>query len=352
MAHFPVRVEWSLENRQTFALILIGPLLSAGAGAVRLITASILVGLLHCMPTGNARGETAMPRSQYWTIAASAPLISADHSSVAANADRELEKARQAQLRRRTAAAITTGAIGLATYGYSKWWSDGFTRDFRTVNEGWFGSGTESGGTDKLGHGFSNYVGTRLLTWSFAAMGHDRDVAARLGFATSVVAFTAVEVVDGFSRQWRFSPEDALINVAGAGFGYLVERHPSLDQLIDFRLLYRTSKGAQWDPLGDYSGQTYLFTLKATGMPSIRDQHLLRYLELAIGYRARGFASVNGSPGERTRDMYYGISLNIAEILRDTVFRDRPGNRLQRVTDGTLEFVQIPGTAAFARHRF
>jgi Predicted periplasmic lipoprotein (DUF2279) len=351
MLNCRTHVERTLENRQTFVLPYIQLLHGVVARPVQVIAVWILAVLLCCMPTAHAHGETAVSRAAIGAVASVARFMPAEDLLMLRNASPDPE-APQAQLRRRTTTAITTGAIGLAAYGYSKWWRDGFTRDFRTANEDWFGPGTESGGTDKLGHAFSNYVGTRLLTWSFAAMGHDREFAPKLGFTTAVAAFTAVELVDGFSRQWRFSPEDALMNVAGAGFGYLVEKYPSLDQLIDFRLLYHKSKGGQWDPLGDYSGQTYLFTLKSRGIPSLRDQRLLRYLELGVGYRAHGFESTNGSVGERGRDLYYGVALNLAEILRDTVFRDRPSSRTQRVTDGVLEFVQVPGTAAFARHRF
>ncbi len=252
------------------------------------IALSILAGVLFFASVGRAYSGSGIGDGAHFPE----PSITNSAPSGWSRSDAEQDPvSRQSQTRRRTAAAIGAGTIGLAAYGYSKWWRDGFVGSFRTVNESWFGLDTNSGGTDKLGHGYANYVGTRLLTWSFAALGHDRDAARKLGFVTTVAAFTAVEVIDGFSRKWRFSKEDALMNVAGAGLGYLVEKHPTLDQLLDFRLLYRAGKRDgkrdQWDPLGDYSGQTYLLTLKASGIASIRNQGPLRYLELAIGYRAR-----------------------------------------------------------------
>ena len=63
---------------------------------------------------------------------------------------------------------------------------------------------------------------------------------------------TAVEVADGYTQQ-RFSGQDAVMNVVGAGLGYLLERHPDLDRLVDLRLHYRASANSGFDPFGDYS---------------------------------------------------------------------------------------------------
>ncbi len=260
------------------------------------------------------------------------------------------------QLLFRTRAIITGGILGVAAYGQRKWWRDGFTGDFRTSSERWFGSDTDSGGADKLGHVFTTYAGTRLLTWSFRALGHEPDYALRLGVVTTLATVTGIEVLDGFSKRYRFSKEDAIMNVAGAGFAYLVEKRPELDELVDFRLLYRRSRtGGQhneWDPFGDYSGQTYLLAFKGSGMPVLRDNQWLRYAEFAVGYNARGFETVDGLPGERSRRVYAGLSLNLSQLLNDTVFRDSRGSRAQRFTSGFLEFVQVPGTAALADHRY
>ena len=255
----------------------------------------------------------------------------------------------------RTGAVVTGAAVGLAVYGSRRWWRDGLSGNFQTVREGWFGADTELGGADKLGHAFSNYVGTRALAWAFREMGHDRDRALRLGLITTVGAFTAIELIDGYTKRWRFSHEDFLMNIAGAGLAYLTETHPELDALIDFRLLYRPSKEygtrSSFDPTSDHSGQTYLLVLKGSGMPALRDRTPWRYLELAIGYRARAF---EGVPWDQvatpSRHLYVGISLNVSELLDAAVFRGSSG-RVARATRGILEFVQVPGTAAFIDRR-
>ena len=52
-------------------------------------------------------------------------------------------------------------------------------------------------------------------------------------------------------------------------------------------------------------------------------------------------------PSEPARNLYVGISVNLSELLGQTVFASptRRG-RTQRFVDGFLEFVQIPGTVA------
>jgi len=254
------------------------------------------------------------------------------------------------QLWLRSAGLIVGGSLLIAAYGLNKWWNEGFTGDFRTEDENWFSQGTKYGGADKVGHAWFSYFSARIFSQGFEAAGNERGAAQRLGFWTALGIMVGVEVVDGFSRQYRFSKEDAVMNLAGAGLGYWIERSPDLDRLADFRLLYRKSEGNDWDPPGDYSGQTYLLVAKANGLPGLRQHGVLRYFELAMGYGTRGYESTPGAEGQR--NLYYGVSLNLSEALAQTVFRGaRERSRTQRATDMFLEFVQVPGTAALAKHQ-
>ena len=269
----------------------------------------------------------------------------------APRADARLDRRR----RLLTNTVIAGAGIAVLAYGGNKWWGDGVSGDFRTQYEGWFGRDTRYGGADKLGHAYSNYLGTRLLTWTFEGIGHDPERARRLAFYTTLGTFTAVEVIDGFAKGWAFSKEDALMNLAGAGIGYLSDKHPDFDDLVDFRLQYRPSTTGStrsaWDPLADYGGQTWILAIKGSGIARLRNRKPWRYLELAIGYNARGFEDP-AFPEARSRRLYLGISLNLSRVLDDTVFRERRDSRIRRIVNGTLEFVQVPGTAAYYTHRF
>jgi hypothetical protein len=239
----------------------------------------------------------------------------------------------------------------MAAYGKAKWWDEGFTGNFESENERWFGQNTYAGGADKLGHAFFAYTGTRLLTRAFEFIGNEPQPALKFGFWTTLGIMTAVEVADGYSKQYRFSAQDAVMNLIGAGAGYLLERNADVDRLIDLRLHYKASANSSWDPGGDYSGQTYLLVFKASGIAALRAHEPLRYLELAIGYGSRGYE--NSSPSfEHRRNVYYGISLNVSELLRQTVYRgNREPSLFQKGTEMFFEYIQVPGTGIAAKHR-
>ena len=257
----------------------------------------------------------------------------------------------QNEMQWRTNATILGTVSAGVLYGYflTDWWKQGFTGELKTVNEGWFGQNTYAGGADKLGHAYSAYVGARLLARSFEGYGHDTDTALRLGVATSFGALLAVEALDGFSRENRFSYEDVIMNGAGAGLAMLLEKYPALDRILDFRLHYWPSDIARREgngPVTDYSGQTYLLVAKAAGVPVLRQYQPLRYLELAVGYSTRGYRPDEGVNATHSRFAYLGISLNLAEILDDVIFKESRNSNARRNTGTLLEYIQIPGTAS------
>ena len=246
--------------------------------------------------------------------------------------------------------AATIG--GTLAYGRAKWWQDGFGGGFKTVNEGWFGQDTRYGGADKLGHAMFAYTSGRLLTQAFGWAGHDSSTALKLGLWTSVGTLMGVELIDGFSRKWRFSKEDALANLAGGALAYVLERNPELDALIDLRLQYSSpSGGRQFDPFGDYSSQRYLLVLKASGVPALKRHPLLKYLEVNIGYGTRNFDTDPRALTPPTRSAYFGVSLNLSELLRNTVYQGNASpTRTQRVTETVFEFMQIPAATVQSDH--
>jgi hypothetical protein len=249
--------------------------------------------------------------------------------------------------------AALIGGIGITVgvYGAKNWWEDGFSGSFRTVDEGWFGQNTYAGGADKAGHAYFTYTGARLLTRGFEALGNEPGQALRLGVWTSLGVMAGVELVDGFSKKFRFSMEDAVANAAGAALAVLEEKYPRLDALMDFRLFYRRSDDARRvgdaDPLADYSGQTFLLAFKADGVPRFREVPVARYLELQVGYNTRGYEPNDGVKIDPHRRIHYGVGINLSRLLSDTVFRGGlKGGKIQGTADTVLEFLQVPGTAA------
>jgi hypothetical protein len=285
----------------------------------------------------------------YDQLLAQARDVSAEVRAAEPTATRPLPNLR---LRNTVAIAGTTGAM--LAYGYSTWWRDGFTSRFRTVREGGFGRDTQFHGIDKLGHAHFNYAGTRALVPVFEALGNSPQSSRALAAWTVWGTMTAVEVLDGFSRRYRFSHEDFIANSIGAGLGWLMASNPGWDEKIDFRLQYRPSQLSSWNPPGDYSGQRYWLMAKADGFESLRDIPVVKYLEAGVGYGAPGV----DIPDEwiyhdfalKRREVFVGVSVNLARVIADVFYGGRRGTtRVQRLTEGVLDAIQHPGIAYRAR---
>jgi len=114
---------------------------------------------------------------------------------------------------------------------------------------------------------------------------------------------------------------------------------------------YRRSPYAdKFDPFGDYSGMRFLLVAKADAFPSLREQGLFRYLEIAVGYGAQGFDADPGVVVDRKREVYFGVSLNLSRVLADAFYDGRSkSTTTQRVADWTFDVIQFFPPFAYGR---
>lgn len=250
----------------------------------------------------------------------------------------------------RNTAIIAGGAAVIFGYGYHAWWNEGFTGTFRTQDEGYFGRDTEFSGVDKLGHAFTGYVAVRGLNELFQVAGNSPETSLKLAAWTTWGTMAAMEVLDGFSHNYRFSREDLLANTVGVAMGYWLASCPEWDDILDFRLWYRQSKLSNFDPVGDYAGQRFYLVAKADGIPTLRDIPVLKYLEVGVGY---------GDPGvdipdewnlhdwaQRRREVFVGVSVNLSRLLADVFYGGaRSTTRTQRAAEGLFDVWQHPAMA-------
>jgi hypothetical protein len=287
-------------------------------------------------------------------------LHAADDPSLTAEAGRsdampggaDAVTAERDRILRRSTRLLAGSVAAIYTFGLTSWWGDGFDTEFKSRPEGWFGPGTAHGGQDKLGHAMFTYAGTRLLKWGLESFGNDPTTALKLATVTTFGALTGVEVLDGFAKKWSFSREDAVMNLAGAAAAVVLETSPKLDGIVDLRIHYLPSRmpdGSRrsWEPISDYSGQTYYFVAKASGFEALDRIPVVRWLEASVGYGARGF-EVGGTP---TRISYVGVSLNLGKLLGETVLKDS-GPKTRKVSDNLFEFVQFQTAGAWNERRF
>ena len=257
-------------------------------------------------------------------------------------------------MRARNAAVIGGTALGIGLFGWRIWWSEGFESHFKVKKEGGFGRSTEFSGVDKLGHAWFSYAGARALTPAFQYIGNDFESARRLAALTVWGAMGMVEVLDGYSKDYKFSPEDLVANTIGAGLGYFFEGNREWDDLVDYRFSYRKTQLSNWNPPSDYGGHRYWLMFKADGVNALRDVPVLKYLELGVGYGAPGV----DVPDEwifhdfalRRREVLWAASVNLSRVISDVFYGGkRSSTTTQRVTERVLDLWQHPAIYYQAR---
>ena len=288
----------------------------------------------------------AAPDLGLLTLAAAGPAAAADAPAAARQpagrrtAPGPLDRA---TLARRNTLLLGSAVGSVLAYGAVKWWDTGFDRRADFEREGFFGRGTRYGGIDKLGHAYSNYAAIRLLTPVLEWIGNDPVQARTLAFWTTLGTFAGVEVLDAYSKQYRASWEDMLANLVGSTASLVFLGNPALDRLVDLRFGYKRPRGGTWDPTGDYEGQFYVLVLKAEGIRGLENHPVARYLEMSVGYAARGFDPPAGTSAVRRRELQVGVSLNLSRLLADVAYGGQRGStRVQRAADLAFELVQFP----------
>jgi hypothetical protein len=177
---------------------------------------------------------------------------------------------------------------------------------------------------DKAGHAFSTYAGSRVAAdcWRWAGM--DRRKAAWTASLSSMGYLSMVEILDGFSEKWGFSPGDMIFNTAGAGL-FLSQELTWGEQRITMKLGYRpvhydaTLKDRVNDLFGaaaterflkDYNGQT--IWLSGNIKSFIPNAPVPAWLNLAVGHGARNML---GGRENRWEDDQ-GVMTDRSDILR------------------------------------
>lgn len=246
---------------------------------------------------------------------------------------------------------------GLVAIGIRDW--DWGGSEFQFIEEGWFGKNTRHGGMDKIGHAFSTYVIADILTDRIRANATNPAGAPITGALVAFGIMGLGETLDGFTGKHRFSREDIVANGVGAAFAILRNSIPGMREKVDWRLMYTPASyelpgitaSEETGILPPYQRQRYIMALKASGFEKLKTTPL-RYVELHAGFDARGFEQDErrrGYPIERT--FYVGIGLNLNEVLFGAGpvpnFAPYKDTIPARVVQKTLEYIQVPYTAAY-----
>ncbi len=266
----------------------------------------------------------------------------------------EIEKIKKRSIRYSVLVAVPVNTFTVAFLA----WDWGETRRFRLGNEGWFGKGTYTGGADKLAHLYAHYVMMRVLwnVYDYTESGGPLKWAYSAGI-TGAIAL-GIEIGDGFCKnQNGFSFVDLSMGFIGIGVAALLEQFPAVDGFISLSAGYIPTKYFRRHPrrlylfLDDYSGWKFMANIKLAGFKNVgvKIPEFLRYIQFDVGYYTTGFTKYDYRWGEtqmminrknRERNMFIGISVNLAEFVKDC-FKD-PETLASRALQQPFKYYHVP----------
>lgn len=215
------------------------------------------------------------------------------------------------------AAVGTAITVGLQFLWYKKYPKSHF--HFFNDNDEWLNM-------DKVGHATTAYniagVQYNLMRWS----GVHKDASLWIAGSTALAYMSMIEISDGFSAEWGFSPGDMIANITGTAI-FVAQQSFWHQQKIQMQFSFHKSIYAQYNihELGDnffqrmikdYNGQSYWLALNISSV--LNSPHFPRWLEADFGYGAQGMTGAVTNPStvdgksipsfERERKLFFGIT--------------------------------------------
>jgi hypothetical protein len=186
---------------------------------------------------------------------------------------------------------------------------------------------------DKMGHFTTAYYISKAGYGSLKWTGLSENKSILYGGGIGIFYLTVVEILDGFSSQWGFSPGDMTANTLGSSL-FIGQQLLWHEQRIQWKWSYHHSPYAKYRPdllgdkfqeqwLKDYNGQTYWLSANIKSFLQ-KGNKFPAWLNLAVGYGAEGMTGAarnstvyNGNPVppfERYRQFYISGDIDLSRI--------------------------------------
>lgn len=238
--------------------------------------------------------------------------------------------------------------IGTLVYGMATWnWGE--EDGFHVRHEGFFGQNTANGGADKVGHAFSHYLAFRIMHNYYDWSENGKNTRWFYSITTAAALGLMIEVGDAYTSEYGFSYEDLISDLSGITLGIILEYSPTLDSLIGYSWQYiptsRFYKKQNEKPINfttDYNGSIFVLNFRLAGLQNLglKLPKFLRYIQFDFGYFTRNYRSGDVTDEGPYRSLYYGVSLNFMEIVKD--FFDNPETRASRILQQPFKYYHIP----------
>lgn len=272
--------------------------------------------------------------------------------------------------------SAATGTVIYSGVSIGLW--NAWYKNYDTSSFHFFNDSKEWLGMDKAGHSYITYNEARWLSNGARWTGMDRKKAAWTGVGIAYGLQMTIEIMDGFSDKWGFSPTDIAFNTLGAGLfigqEYLWKEQRIVMKIGSHRPNYDTTPFSSIDGnatttpqeradnlygtaftqrfLKDYNGQTIWLSGNIHSFLNNKDSKFPKWLNISLGYGAEnmfaGFAYdfqdkdgneflVNEAVYPRYNQFFLSFDVDLTRIPTKSRF-------LQTVFS-VINFIKIPAPA-------
>ncbi|MBS1910453.1 MAG: DUF2279 domain-containing protein [Bacteroidetes bacterium] len=234
-------------------------------------------------------------------------------------------------LRASIVGAVYTGVlVGLHMNMEKAWWRQGagfhWKNDWDDVLQ-----------VDKAGHAISGYLMSYGLSEGMMGAGIARETAMVLGSGLGLLYQTYIELEDGYSENWGFSPSDMAANTFGVSLFLAQHYIPDLQivtpkyQYVPAAWLDVPHLSSTW--IDDYNSSTFWLSADVHSMlPAGLRTHWPAWLALSFGY------GVRIGDAERSRRFIVALDYDLVQLLPD-------GGHVWNWFRQTLNYIKLPAPA-------
>ena len=192
---------------------------------------------------------------------------------------------------------------------------------------------------DKAGHFYGGMITARTVMECYSWTGVNRNTSIWIGAACGAAWQTYVEIEDGFSLQWGFSPTDFASDLLGAFYPVAQEYWEPL-RAINLKFSYLPSsdlstgtwkKGIYAQPtfvqkstiIDDYQGQMFWLTVNVNYfLPRDYKKYWPDWLQIALGYGLSKWDGDQEAIGRKVTDkeLWLSFDYDIEKLPGDTEF--------------------------------
>ena len=146
-------------------------------------------------------------------------------------------------------------------------------------------------GADKFGHFYGTYLPSYLMSQVFLSSGFGYDLSHVLGGTVGLLYTSYVEILDGYSKGFGFSPSDWYADFAGASY-FVAQHYIPVLQNFQPKFLYvkpswigEKNRREAESFIDDYSAQTFWISVNMHNLlPKSMKNYWPDFLELSLGY--------------------------------------------------------------------